>query len=139
MGHKINQQFLFFLKKRHYFRIRNMVIYRIGKKLFYPKLFHRHISIYKLVISVIVCKTDLLVLSDQVSTYSIETLTQVKNIPVVLLSYLITILGKSVQGFISYDQINKQTNIDYNFMYIGIGIVKFHGKIKSNSLSNIKV
>ena len=110
----------------------------MGKNYFILK-FHRHISIYKLVISVIVCKTDLLVLSDQVSTYSIETLTQVKNIPVVLLSYLITILGKSVQGFISYDQINKQTNIDYNFMYIGIGIVKFHGKIKSNSLSNIKV
>ena len=30
------------------------------------------------------------------------------------------IWGKSVQGFRSYDQTNKQTNIDYNFIYIDI-------------------
>ena len=44
---------------------------------------------------------------------------QAKNIPVVLPSSPIQIWGKSVQGFMSYDQTytNKQKNKDYNFIY----------------------
>ena len=54
---------------------------------------------------------------------NLESQNQAKNISVGLPSSPIKIWGKSVQGFLSYDQTNKQTdtmtNRDYNFIYIG--------------------
>ena len=54
--------------------------------------------------------------------FNLELLTQDKNIPVVLQSSTIKILGLSIKGFLSYDQTYKQTNKDYHFIYICIYI-----------------
>ena len=41
---------------------------------------------------------------------------QAKNIPVVLPSFPIEIWGKSVEWFMNYERISKQTNRDYKFI-----------------------
>jgi len=46
----------------------------------------------------------------KVEPFHLVSQNQAKNIPVALPSSLIKIFGKSVQGFLSYDQTNKQTD-----------------------------
>ena len=62
----------------------------------------------------------------KVDLLNLESQNQAKNISVGLPISPIKIWGKSVQGFLSYDRTNKQTdwqtdrltNRDYNFIYI---------------------
>jgi len=58
---------------------------------------------------------------------NLESQNQAKNIPVALPRSPTKVWGKSVNGFLSYDRINKQTNRDYNFIYIdkGYTIIQF--------------
>ena len=57
----------------------------------------------------------------EVDSLNLESWNQDKNILVGLPSSTITVGGKSVKGFLSYDRTNKQidtmTNRDYNFIY----------------------
>ena len=47
---------------------------------------------------------------------NLESKNQGKNIPVGLPGFPIKIWDKPVQGFLSYDRTNKETNRDYNFI-----------------------
>ena len=59
-----------------------------------------------------------LTFSSKVDLLKLDYLNQFKNIPVVLPSSRIKIIGKSVQGFVIYDLTSKQTNKDYYLIYI---------------------
>ena len=58
--------------------------------------------------------------STKVDLLNLKLLNQAKNIPVVHPGSSINIWGKSVKGFMSYDQTYKQKNRDYYFIFIYI-------------------
>ena len=60
------------------------------------------------------------------SPLTLESTNQAKNIPVALLSSPIKILGKTVQGFLSYDRTNKRTDKQRLQLYIYSEIIIKH-------------
>ena len=46
--------------------------------------------------------------------------------------------GKSVHGFLSYGRTNKQTNRDYNFIYIDFYIINFFLSLPDHYISYLE-